>query len=191
MNVIDAQLNYWDASLCFQREVSCFITPEHGVISITTGIIENVEEAIKTDGCGGAVDFDWDKIWGFLRKQEVRPSRIIMLHTHPMGLDRMSSTDLNMVQGWRLGLGVPVHFLVVTQVMSEGVDGVIAYYCVDKDENKKIQVKWSGKSGPIDHQTLDIVILSEILYGMSKSASLSHEDVSEIEETLKRSSLRF
>jgi hypothetical protein len=191
MNVIDAQLNYWDASLPFQREVSCFITPEYGVISLTTGLIEHNGEPVKTDGCGGAVDFDWDKIWGFLRKQEAKASKVIMLHSHPAGHDAMSSTDLNMVQGWRLGLGVPIDFLIVTQYShTEDIEGVIVEYQVDRDENKKMTIS-AGYTKPVDIYTLDLVIVAEVVYGMSKASELSHEDVDEIERTLKQSRLRF
>jgi hypothetical protein len=193
MNVIDAQLNYWDTSLQFQREVSCFITPQHGLISLTTGIIEN-DELVKTEGCGGAVDFDWDKIWGFLRNQETKASKVIMLHSHPTGHDVMSPTDLNMCQGWRLGLGVPIYFLITTQYVrvSEAykIEGIITHYIVDRDENKKITISNAYKN-PIDIYPLDLKIVAKIVYGMSKAEDLSHEDVAKIEKELKQSKLQF
>ena len=191
MNVIDAQLNYWDTSLQFQREVSCFITPQHGVISLTTGLVETTDRGLeKTEGCGGAVDFDWDKIWGFLRQQTQKPDKVIMIHTHPTGYDLMSPTDLNMCQGWRLALGVPVDFLILTQCYENNTDGVVAHYRVDRNEFKRMVVS-DRILRYVDMQKIDLVILFEILYGMSKANDLTHADVEEIEKTLKQSSLRF
>jgi len=190
MNVIDAQLNYWDTSLHFEQEVSCFITPEHGVISLTTGLTEDTN-GVQTEGCGGAVDFDWDKIWGFLRKQETKASKVIMLDSHPAGHDQMSPTDLNMVQGWRLGLGVPIDFLIVTQYThTEDIEGVITHYQVDRDENRKMTVSGAYKK-PVEIHSLDLVMVAEIIYGMSKESSLSHGDVEGVEAVLSGASFKF
>jgi hypothetical protein len=192
MNVIDAQLNYWDTSLHFKREVSCFITPQHGIISLTTGLVEETDAGLaKTKGCGGAVDFDWDKIWGFLRKQDVKPDKVIMIHTHPANHDSMSSTDLNMCQGWRLALGVPIDFQILTQFPFTGnCEGVVAHYKVDRNSEKKITIS-EKYAKSVDIHSLDLVVVYEVLYGMSKAPELTHEDVNKIENTLKEASLRF
>jgi len=182
MNAVNAIVNYWDTSLSFNREVSCFITPEHGVISMTS------------DDCGGSVDFGWETIWGFLRAQKIKASEVIMLHSHPMGYDEMSATDKNMVQGWRLGLGVPINFYIVTQhpkVINHIDDmGVVAHYVVDRTPDKKMII--SDKVGYWLHElppSFDIV--AEIVYGMSKSPNLTKEDVKMVEVSLKEASLDF
>lgn len=198
MNIIDAQKNYWNSSLTFNQEVSCFMTPEHGCISITTGIINQTDDgSIRTDGCGGAVDFDWDKIWGFIRSQDVKPSKVVMLHTHPMGYSVMSPTDLNMCQGWRMALGVPVDFSIITQcnqyfelTQCICLDGIISHYNIDRDENRKIVVS-DIMSFPVGKHKIEWQLISEILYGMSKTPNLCQKDVIDVESILKEMDLRL
>lgn len=176
MNIVNAQLNYWDDSLDFNREVSCFATPEHGVISVTS------------DNCSGAVAFGWDEIWGFLRSQESRPKKIIMIHTHPFGCINMSSTDANMVQGWRMGFGVPVEFWVISQT-AESIGIAHKYLCDRNNEKKMFIMDMSVELVRSVYPALQIT--SQILYGMSKSEKLDADDMVSIENQLKESRMTF
>ena len=124
-NVIDAMLAYADASLGFSREVSCFATPTHGIISTTS------------NNSAGSVEFDFfaikDKIWELKDKGEW-PEVLYMLHTHPMGLNRMSGVGIdNMVQGWCMAFGIPIWFLVLTE------DQIATYICSINKDTKKVE----------------------------------------------------
>ena len=184
MNIIDAQICYNDTSLDFLREVSCFITPEHGLLSLTT------------NDSGGSVDFGWDKIWDTLRSSKVKSSCVIMIHSHPMGMSTMSSIDFNMVQGWRLALGVPIYFNIVTQgcgwfgsLMNGGLSlGRVSSCKVDRDENKKIVVN-SEIFNEVEYLNRSYRILYEIIYGLSKCPILIQNDILEIENYIKDSSM--
>ena len=171
MYVINALLNYWDTSLHFKREVSCLATPEHGVISMTS------------NDFAGSVDLDWDKVWGFIKSDGIKPTKVVMLHTHPKDMVDMSGIDFNMVQGWRMALGVPVKFLVVTQ------DYVTHYIC-NRDENKKMSVTFEDYVKNGDNYP-DLMIAARIMYGMSKAKSLTNADVDTVEHQLIHSDLRF
>ncbi len=173
MNIIDAQICYADTSLDFLREVSCFITPEHGPLSLTT------------NDSGGSVDFGWDKIWDKLRTSSIKASCVIMIHSHPTGMPTMSSIDLNMVQGWRLALGVPILFDIVTQV---GSDGIVTVCKVDRDENKKI-VMSETVFNYLEKIDLRSRILYEIIYGLSKCPILLESDILDMENYIKNSSM--
>jgi len=192
MNVSQSLKNYGDISLNFNQEVSCFITPEHGCISITTGLIHETDDGlIRTEGCGGAVDFDWDKIWGFIKSQDIKPSKVLMLHTHPMGYSVMSPTDLNMCQGWRMALGVPVNFSIITQCHTRnGLEGILSHYIVDRDESRKIVVS-DIMSSPVASHKMDWQIVTGILYGMSKVTNLCPQDVIDMELALKEMDLKL
>ena len=84
----------------FKREVSCFATSEDGVISITS------------NNSSGAVEFDFFTIWEYFKNN--KPKNICMIHSHPDGMDFMSSMDENMVHGWVLALGVEILFMITT-----------------------------------------------------------------------------
>ncbi len=173
MNILDAQICYADTSLDFLREVSCFITPEHGLLSLTT------------NDSGGSVDFGWDKIWDTLRASKVKSSCVIMIHSHPNGMPTMSSIDFNMVQGWRLALGVPIYFDIVTK---SGFGGLVSSCKVDRDENKKI-VMQLVKFNAINDFKFNYRILYEIIYGLSKCPILIQDHILEIENYIKGSSM--
>jgi hypothetical protein len=175
MNAIDAQICYADPSLDFLREVSCFITPEHGLLSLTT------------NDSGGSVDFGWDKIWDTLRSSKIKSSCVIMIHSHPRGLYTMSSIDLNMVQGWRLALGVPIYFNIVTQ--HSGCDSGLVTSCkVDRNENKKIVID-NEYFNTVECTNCSYRILYEIIYGLSKCPIVIKDDILEIENYIKDSSV--
>lgn len=184
MDWINAYMTGIDPSFPFCREVSCFWTPEHGAISLTTGIIEKTkEQEIRTNGCGGAVDFDWFSIWDFLKNSSVSASKAIMMHTHPKGMPTMSSTDLNMVQGWRLGLGIPIVFTVATE-HSNGNENLCSVYYVDRDKNDgEIKVQNGMLS---NHERKIYLVISEVLYGLSKSISLESFDLEEIKRDITK-----
>jgi len=175
VNIIDAQICYADTSLDFLREVSCFITPEHGLLSLTT------------NDSGGSVDFGWDKIWDTLRASKVKSSCVIMIHSHPMGMSTMSPIDFNMVQGWRLALGVPIHFDIVTQ--ARGYSGGLVSSCkVDRDESKKIVMN-RETFNDVEWCNPNYRIVYEIIYGLSKCPILIQDDILEIENYIKSSSI--
>lgn len=174
-NVIDALLDYSDASLGYSREVSCFAVPNHGIISTTS------------NDSAGSVEFDWftikDKIWE-LKKNGNDPEVVYMLHTHPPGLNRMSSTDRNMVYGWAMALGIPIWFLVVTE------DEIATYLCSLNQETKQVERDLLDLSSHED-ACIDLRMMSEIMYGLSKAKNFSNEILNKIFEDVKSSALGF
>ena len=178
MNIIDAIKCCNDTSLDFLREVSCFMTQEHGVLSLTT------------NHYGGSVDFGWDKIWSKLKDEYGKYNSVYMVHSHPDGVSQMSSIDVNMVQGWRKALGVPVYFNIVTLIddvlFNKGMN-VISFYKVDKNVDNKIEISFNGT-----RKMDDVYFHKKIyrtVYGLSKCPDLTDENVMEIENELRGNQL--
>lgn len=176
MNIIDAQLNYWKTDRrSFQREISCFIVPELGIVSATT------------NDSAGSVEFDWftikDAIWD-LKEKDRCPEFVYMLHTHPPYLNKMSSIDKNMVYGWCLGLNIPICFLVLTD------DEVTLYYCGLDEETKKVKISFMGRQ-LFENIDINMDLLSQVMYGLSKEDNLNMEDFDKVFEQLKESKLDF
>lgn len=174
-NVIDAMMDYADTSLRFSREVSCFAIPGEGIISTTTN-----------DSQGG-VEFDWftikDRIWK-LKSQGIDPREAYMLHTHPMGYNRMSGIDRNMVHGWCTALGIPIWFLVLTE------EEIAFYICSLNKETKKVERDLVDLSKHED-VCIDLRIIAEVMYGLSKSPTLNDKDLIRVFDTVKESTLMF
>jgi len=174
-NIIDAMIDYDDTSLVFSREVSCFAILDEDVISATT------------NNSSSGVEFDWfsikDKIWD-LKSKNMEPSVAYMLHTHPMGYNRMSTIDMNMVYGWCMALGVPIWFLVLTE------EEVAFYICSLNQETKKIERDLVNLS---KHEDLccDLRTITNIIYGLSKTHNLTSEELKRVFATIKESSLSF
>lgn len=178
MNILDAQINYWNLGLSFCREVSCFITPETGLISITT------------NDAHGEVDFGWEKIWDTIKSNQEKCTKAIMIHTHPDGINQMSSKDINMVQGWRLALGMPIDFFIVCSSYHNNQKSMeISHDLCDRDDNKKIFIE-KIKHEDIFEIPIGLSIMSEILYGISKEPNpIKKEDLMEIEKVIKSSKI--
>jgi len=150
-----------DTSLSFCREVSCFMTPKQGLITLTT------------DDSGGAVELDFFKIWQAIKDGE-KNSHCFMIHTHPPGCEGMSGTDRNMVYGWCQALPMPIHYIIITQQMTH-------YWICQK--NKVINGDDSNKQtvnrvycGNFDYRELvygkyfnALKLLSHTMYGLSKT----------------------
>ncbi|MEY2701485.1 MAG: hypothetical protein RLY43_105 [Bacteroidota bacterium] len=175
MNIIDAQLTYWDLHTSFQREVSCFIVPEIGVVSATT------------NDSAGSVEFDWftvkDAIWN-LKEQNRCPEFVYMLHTHPDNFNRMSSIDKNMVYGWCMALAIPICFLVLT-------DGEITiYYCELNKETKKVEIVFFGRQF-FANVGASMDLMSQIMYGISKVEEIDMKDFEAVFAQVKESKLNF
>ena len=151
-NSIDAQLDYLDTSLDFHREISCFAFPNVGIVSHTT------------NGSTGEVEFDWfsikDRFFDLKNKNQT-PQAAYMLHTHPMGYNRMSSTDRNMVYGWCLALWIPIYFMVLTE------EEAVTYIC-SVNEKKKVERDLLDVSRH-DDLCVELEVLVKTLYGLSKS----------------------
>ena len=174
-SVIDAMFAYADTSLGFSREVSCFAIPSHGIISATS------------NNSAGSVEFDWftikDKIWELKAKNE-SPEVAYMLHTHPMGFNRMSGTDHNMVQGWCIALGIPIWFLVITE------EEIATYICSINQDTKKVERDLVDLSSHED-ACIDLSLMAEIMYGLSKFHGFTDEMLNRVFEEVKNSSLGF
>ena len=174
-NVLDAMLDYDDTSLLFNREVSCFAVPSHGIISTTT------------NNSASGVEFDWffikDKIWELKAKGEA-PTEAYMLHTHPMGHNRMSTTDMNMVYGWCIALGIPIWFLVLTE------EEVATYICKLDRETKKVERDLVDLS-VYENLCPDLELISVIMYGLSKTRNTSQEAFNRVFKSVKESGLGF
>jgi hypothetical protein len=152
-NAVNAIIDFCDDTLSFNREVSCFSTPEDGIISITTS------------NSSGAVEFDFFTIWEYFKKN--RPKEVCMIHTHPDGIDHISSIDRNMVHGWVLALGVPILFVIRTnkyrtEYLCDKVDGKVMI--------EEVTAKYSQKA----------YFLINTIYGMSKSEQLSQENIDKV-----------
>jgi proteasome lid subunit RPN8/RPN11 len=100
----------------YQREVSCFFVPKHGVLSVTS------------NNSAGAVEFDFFTIWQKLK--EIEYDEVCMIHSHPPGANYMSQTDFNMVYGWVQAIGKPIYFPIVTE------NQVNNFLCQRSPENK-------------------------------------------------------
>lgn len=145
--LLDALAFYEDDELHFQREVSCFITDSQGILSLTT------------NNSGGHVEFDFFSIWEAIKRLETRPNRVCMIHTHPEGFANMSGIDRNMLPGWRLAMGVPVHYLVVSNTE-------FSYYVCDRNAERKVHI--SNVSDDVQISVMADYLLN-ILYGISKT----------------------
>lgn len=176
-NVIDAMIDYADTSLGFSREVSCFAVPSYGIISTTS------------NDSYGSVEFDWftikDKIWELKKDPILSPDVAYMLHTHPMGCNRMSSTDRNMVYGWCIALGIPIWFLVLTE------EEIVSYICSLNQDTKKVERDLVDVSYHED-VCIDLRVITEVMYGLSKSKLFTQEILSRIfDKDVKESCLGF
>jgi len=152
-NAVNAIVDFCNDNLNFQREVSCFVTQEDGVISITS------------NNSAGAVEFDFFTIWEYFKKN--KPKEVCMIHTHPNGIDCMSSTDRNMVHGWVLALGIPILFVIRTNKYR-------TEYLCEKKDGKVIINEINAKYSPQSY------FLINTIYGMSKSNELSQEAIDNV-----------
>lgn len=179
-NAIDATIDYADTSLDFSREVSCFAIPLG---------LEGREEIISvtSNDSAGSVEFDWftvkDAIWK-LKAENVNVNAVYMLHTHPMGYNRMSGTDRNMVYGWCMALGIPIWFLVITE------EEIATYVCSLNQETKQVERDLVDLSKHED-ACIDLRIISELMYGLSKAQDFNPERLNRVFEYVKSSSISF
>lgn len=169
-NAIDALIDYEDASLHFAREVSCFATIEHGIISSTTS------------NSSGSVEFDFFSIWETLKKSAVRGRVAYMIHSHPPKFNRMSTIDYNMVYGWCMAIGIPIWFLVITP------DEVTSYLCGLNRETKTVDNTLVDISNHYNLIT-DLRIIANVIYGMSKADRIEQEDINKVVEYIENSKL--
>lgn len=141
----------------YKREVSCFVAPKHGILSITTN-----------DSSGG-VEFDFFSIWE-RRQIFEKDDTVVMVHTHPPCFYRMSSIDKNMVHGWVKALGKKIAFIVVTE--DENSETVATLYMCENDPNNKGKILISEKNFIIDRDYDSLFItmyeFSKELYEVDK-----------------------
>ena len=174
-NVLTALMAYKDNSLSFNREISCFIVPNKGIISMST------------NNNAGGVEFDFFKIWEQIKAMDKKPEYVYMLHSHPPYLNKMSSIDENMVQGWATALGIPIYFVVVTP------SNLTAYQC---KLEKTLGIKHVTKHFYVDIDLEEersclayneMCIISKILYGFSKLEPLPTDNFDKIAEFINES----
>jgi hypothetical protein len=168
-NIFDAIADQEDASRSYQRETSFFYSPSHGVISMTT------------NDSGGMVEFDFFTIWEAL-KQGNRPKEVYMIHSHPPGMNRMSSVDFNMIHGWCLALGIPIWFIIVTEETT-------VYYSCYYDKQNKIVVRDFLGENEHGHDHIDMELAAKIIYGLSKAETVP--DLEHIKNQLNESSMEL
>lgn len=173
-NAIDAQLDYLDANRNFEREVSCFALPESGIVSATT------------NQSAGSVELDWFTIKDYIWALKERPKVAYMLHTHPMGYNKMSPTDRNMIQGWCLALWIPIWFLVITEEE-------IAYYLCSVNKDKKVDIDLVDLSVYNTKEiSVELEIVARTMYGISKSErDLTKEEFDGVFAMLKEANLSW
>ena len=163
--------NYFYPDTGYRREVACFWTEATGFITFATL------------NSGGAVAFEHEVIWiNSLSAHSGKPSYpkcAVMIHSHPPGFAQMSSTDRNMLDGWRKALGIPVFFIVVVE------DCIHSYLC-DKQDGKIV----FDDLGIIPHNSLSALdqLLVYVLYGLSKAeVDLDTEQLNEVKESFNKS----
>lgn len=180
-NALDAMVDYADASLGFSREVSCFALP------LANKALNEVISITSNDSAG-SVEFDWftikDAVWNLRKTNEVKAA--YMLHTHPMGFNRMSTIDRNMVHGWCIALGIPIWFLVVTE------EEIATYLCSLNQETKKVEKDLLDLSKHED-ACIDLRIVSELMYGLSKcpTSNFTYNSLNKVLDTINESGIRF
>lgn len=124
MSTLKAIRDFFNQELSYNKEVACFLDGDRKILSLSTS------------NNPSAVAFDWDSIWEKIKSLEVYPNEFSMIHTHPPGMENMSSTDRNMVHGWVQGLGRPIWFAIICE------DKCHLYLC-DKFE-KKVRIQDLG-----------------------------------------------
>jgi hypothetical protein len=168
LTITDAIWANADPSTSYKREVSAFATPQHKIINVTS------------NNQGSYVDFDWFEIWGHIKESGTKPSIVQMFHSHPPYMSEMSSIDFNMVAGWRIALGVPVHFYIITP------NHITKYIC-DKKEKGSPYLEEETEKGEFKDFPNEIRLLSETIYGLSSMDDLTNQDIVDIKNQLKHS----
>ena len=88
--------------------------------------------SISTDNSWGSVEFDF---FAAMQKIIIEGNKnLTMVHTHPDGINGMSSIDRNMATGWPLALGIPIRYVILTK------DTCIEYE-LSREGNKTIMPK--------------------------------------------------
>ena len=149
----DMESVLFDSSQNYQREVAGIFIPYF-----------NYQKIVTSDAYS-FVEFNWQDVWSFLKKIDERPKRITMIHSHPPNVDKMSSTDKNMVLGWRMALGIPIDYYIISD--TNGRMKFTKYICDRKD--KKIHIKLVEENKIIEMSNY-YYIMSVLIYGLSRSS---------------------
>lgn len=129
MSTLKAIRDSLDENLSYNKETACFLEGDNNEIL-----------SISTSNNPASVAFDWEEIWPKIKALKSYPEEFIMIHTHPPGMEEMSSIDRNMVHGWVRALGRPIWFSIICERKFH------LYYCRKVD----------GKIGIEDHGFLKI-----------------------------------
>lgn len=122
MSTLKAIRDFSDPSLSYNKETACFLEGDNKRIL-----------SLSTSNNPVAVAFDWGEIWPKIKELEHYPDEFSMIHTHPPGMENMSSVDRNMVHGWVQGLGRPIWFAIICE------EKYHLYYCQKIDGKVKIE----------------------------------------------------
>ena len=178
-NVLTALMAYKDNSLQFNREISCFVVPNKGIISMST------------NNNAGGVEFDFFNIWEQIKKLDTKPNYVYMLHSHPPYLNKMSSIDENMVQGWATALGIPIYFIIITP------SNLTAYRCeLEKTLGiKHVSMKFYTDIDLLDDKSClaysELCMVSKIIYGFSKLEPLETDNLDKVAEYINESGVKI
>jgi hypothetical protein len=173
--LLEAVLTDYDRSLRFTREVSCFLVPEQGILSLTT------------DNNFGSVTFDffciWEKVKASFSNPKTRPPAAIMIHTHPEGYCKISPQDRNMIYGWVKGLGIPIFYIVVVR------DEYAIYLCKKVKDSVKITKGYAIRDFCKSNKDMaSMSFLFEIMYSLSSmDRRLKRRELSRFAEYLNKS----
>jgi len=172
-NAVDAVVSSMSVENSFQREVSFFMTEEDGVISA------------NTNDSGGMVEFDFPTIWEKIKSKGKRTEQFYMIHSHPSGLNRMSSIDYNMVHGWCVALGEPIWFIIITE------EEIVFYLCrlnkQDKTVSRDLVGTYNYWSAP---GIASFSALAHMVYGLSKSNGITNVQMNNIANEINESGLK-
>jgi proteasome lid subunit RPN8/RPN11 len=88
--------------------------------------------SIRTDDSWGSVEFDFFSAMNKIIFEKY--NNLTMVHTHPDGVNGMSSIDMNMATGWPLALGIPIRYVILTSEL------YLEYY-LTREGNKTLMPK--------------------------------------------------
>lgn len=110
----------------FKREV-CALIADSKLISL------------RTDNSSGFVNFDFFKAWEYWKENKFEV--LYMIHSHPIGFNRKSSIDKNMVCGWAKTFPIPIIYIIVSGFDSD--DTVVYLFHYKNNKYYKIKLGYS------------------------------------------------
>jgi hypothetical protein len=87
-------------------------------------------------GTTGGVQSNFFNVWNYFKKNKFE--RLTLIHTHPDGFGKLSTTDHDMIKGWLKTFNIPIFSFVITncvveetlieQIITGDVKGFLSFY---------------------------------------------------------------